>query len=154
MSKLVKVKILKYVGQWTPGDIIEVSESQAEELCKVGEIQMGADLQKHYRAMRIEDVEKLEVYKAQSIHKMTAAEATALGLKNIVKSPVTDRDAVPDVSVSSPADFGKQEVKKEDPVIAQEQDEQEQEKKINPASGKPYTKKELAAIAKSQAQRF
>jgi hypothetical protein len=86
----VKVKLLRHVGEWAPGDVAEVSEALAKELCAVRTINDGPVPTKYSKAVRLDEVEKgekLVLTKAQ-IAKMTQHELTQLGKKNIVATPV------------------------------------------------------------------
>ena len=87
-EKKVKVKVLKYVGEFIPGQVIEVSEGYAKQLCKVSKVQDGERLVDNVRAMLLEEAEKLEVAEIADVSKMTAADMARLGLKNIVETPV------------------------------------------------------------------
>jgi len=77
-----KVKILKYVGPYKPNDVVEVDDEVAKQLCIVNEI----DGEKRVRAMLLEDAEKIEAA-IQNATDLTAAEAAAIGKKNIVETP-------------------------------------------------------------------
>jgi len=81
---LVKVKIMKHVNHWVPGQVIEVSKEMAHQLCIVGKLHNGVKEVDHVRAMLLEDAEKLEAVE-EKIENMTAMEADKKGIKNIVK---------------------------------------------------------------------
>lgn len=81
----VKVKILKYVGHYEPGQIVEVSPEEAAQLCAKSQVHLGG-LNDHVRAITLDEMKSLEEVKVDA-SKMTAAEFAALGLKNIVHTP-------------------------------------------------------------------
>lgn len=84
-KKMVKVKILAYVGAYVPNQVVEVDEEFAAHLCHVNELDDGVTKVRHVRAMRLEDAEAMEAA-AGDISTMTAAEAAAAGKKNVVDS--------------------------------------------------------------------
>ena len=85
----VRVKVMAFVMQFKPGDIVDCEPDVAKNLCKVSERDDGSQLLKVVRAMRIEDAEKLEHEKAnpKDIANMSAGELAATGRKNIVQTP-------------------------------------------------------------------
>lgn len=89
----VRVKILKYVGQFTPGDIVDCDEETAKHLLKETKVNSGEQMVSHVKAMKLEDVIKLKEQKltAREIKLMTAKEMADLGLRNIVKTPRDDQ---------------------------------------------------------------
>jgi hypothetical protein len=86
----MKLKILGYVGQWTPGQIIDVDEKTADQLLIKNEYHNGYKTVVSQRAMKIEEALELEAQMAD-INDLTAGEAAQLGIKNIVDSstPIT-----------------------------------------------------------------
>jgi len=86
----VKVKILKYVGQSVPGDVIEVDEAQAKILCEPSQVDTGGGVMvSHQKAVLLSEVEKMKEMPID-IKKMTAKDMAELGQKNIVNTPVGD----------------------------------------------------------------
>lgn len=85
----VRVKILKYVGQFTPGDIVDCSEEDAAHLCKESRVNAGTETVSHLKAMKLDEVLKLKEQKltARDLKSMTSKELADMGLKNIVKTP-------------------------------------------------------------------
>lgn len=91
-EKKVTVKILKHVGAYVPGQIIEVDESFAKHLCHVNELNDGlGNITKNVRAMLIGDAEKMEA-EAKNIENMTQAEAQAAGLSNVQAPPAKSEE--------------------------------------------------------------
>lgn len=84
-----KVKILKSVGHYMAGEIVEVPDNQVEGLCRIVELHNGAVVQKVQRAMTLKDYEKLQEA-VRSSENLTAAEAAELGIKNVIKTPKDD----------------------------------------------------------------
>jgi hypothetical protein len=82
-DKKVKVKILKHVGAWVPGEVVEVDETLAKHLCHVNITDDGVTKLEHRRAMMLDEAESLEEA-AKDPANLTAAEASALGIKNVV----------------------------------------------------------------------
>lgn len=108
-SDLVKVKILKHVMAHKPDDIVEVSEEMARHLCYVNVIDDGISKKEIRRAIRLEDSEKINEAILNDPN-MTAAEAKALGVKNVVnpeaynKSMAKAMAQLPEVAPSPFAD--------------------------------------------------
>jgi hypothetical protein len=87
----VKVKILKFVGKYTPGQIVEVSESEAENLCKTSVVSTGeGKTQVNQKAMLLSVAEELDSMPVD-IRKMSQKELADMGKRNIVPTP---RDAI------------------------------------------------------------
>lgn len=84
-AKKVSVKILKHVGAWVPGQVVEVDEAMAKHLCHVNELTDGITSVKHVRAMLLEDALAAEEA-AKDIGGLTSAEAKAMGIKNVTDS--------------------------------------------------------------------
>lgn len=78
-----KIKILKHVGAYIPGQIIEVEDEVAEQLLVVNHFHNGHGIVESRRAMLAEDFDNI---KELEIEELTAGEAAALGKKNIVDS--------------------------------------------------------------------
>jgi len=87
---LVKVKILKYVGEFVPGQIAEVEKELAVHLCAEKSVWDGEKQVPFKNAILLEDAEKLESAPID-IETMTAADMTAIGAKNIVHVPVDEK---------------------------------------------------------------
>lgn len=82
----VMVKILKHVGAYSPGDEVEVDKKTADHLCHVNEIDDGCgNIVVHKRAILLEEYKDLEAESAK-VENLTAGEAAALGIKNVVDS--------------------------------------------------------------------
>jgi hypothetical protein len=58
--KKVKLKILVHTGHFTPGQIVEVSEEDAKELLRVGQVNWGDKLIPHVRAITLDQAKKLD----------------------------------------------------------------------------------------------
>src|SRR4051812_42683062 len=91
MSSLVKVKILKNVGPYLEGQIVEVSETDANAMCTVRKFHNGYTLIEHRTAIALEDFEKLKALPVDQTD-LTVEEAAALGLKNIVEIPKSEME--------------------------------------------------------------
>ena len=91
-DKKVKVKILKHVGAWTPGEVVEVTEEFAKHLCHVNVTTDGLTETRHVRALMLDEAEALELAN-MDISNLTAAEAKELGVKNIVDSSPKSEEA-------------------------------------------------------------
>jgi len=88
-AKKVKVKILRYVGTWTPGEIIEVSPEEAAVLCKPSEAHNGHEVEVIHKAMELDKIQKLEALPVD-ISKLTQKDMDEMGLKNIVHTPLDE----------------------------------------------------------------
>jgi hypothetical protein len=87
----VKVKILKFVGKYTPGQIVEVSEAEAESLCKTSVVNTGEGrTQVNQKAMLLSVAEELDSMPID-IRKMSQKELADMGKRNIVPTP---RDSI------------------------------------------------------------
>jgi hypothetical protein len=71
---VVKVKVLKHVGDWNPGDVVEVSDAIAIELCD------GVKAERLDRYMTAEAVRR-------DINNLTVKEMRELGMDNKPLSP-------------------------------------------------------------------
>jgi hypothetical protein len=83
---LVKVRILGFVGKWIPGEEIEVSEAQAEELCRETSYNDGHGIQKRRKAMYLNEAISFD-HREIDLSKISQHELTMLGRKNIVETP-------------------------------------------------------------------
>lgn len=90
-EKMIKVKFMKWVGEYQPGQVVELPEELAKQMCEVKEVHDGHKLIPHQKAMLLSEVEKLKKMPVD-INKMTQKEMNELGLKNIVHSPKTDKE--------------------------------------------------------------
>lgn len=81
-----KIKILRYVGAYVPGQVIDVEDELADMLCHPVEVFHGEQLEKIQKAVLVSDLEKLEAMPVD-LSKMTAKDMHELGLKNIVPMP-------------------------------------------------------------------
>jgi len=88
---LVKLKILKHVGQWGPGTIVEVDDKLAEQLLIANEVHNGHKFIINRRAMKLEEAEALENL-PHDINELTAYEASQLGIKNITDNTQQPED--------------------------------------------------------------
>lgn len=145
MSKLIKVKILKYVSQYKPGDEIEVSQEVAEQLCGVRKVWDGEKEVEHCVAMLSSDIQKLKETPVE-LSKLSAYELSQLGVKNIVQTPKDIIEKIEQQAKPIPKSEATETVEETEAEVA----DQEEDEAINPATQKPYTKKELAAIKKAQ----
>lgn len=80
-----EIKVLKHVGIWEPGDVIEVEDHIAEHMCKETELWDGAKMVIHQKAMLLSDAEELENIPAD-VNQLTAKQMADLNLKNVVSS--------------------------------------------------------------------
>jgi len=78
----VKVKILKHMTFWNPGDIVEVSTEEAKHLCSVGSVSDGEKVIEYRRAILLEEALAIESAPID-VSQLTQGEAEALGIKNI-----------------------------------------------------------------------
>lgn len=86
----VKVKILKFVGAWKPGDEVDMEEAQAAQLCKVVKLDTGGgDLVGYQKAMLVSDAVKLKTRKVD-MNKVTQKQMADMGRRNIVPTPIGD----------------------------------------------------------------
>lgn len=86
MSKLVKVKILKSIGQYEVGQDLEVSEDLAKQLCAIREKSDGTNLVQFQCAITHEDLEKAkEMHVSQG--GLSLDEARALGVQKPAVDP-------------------------------------------------------------------
>lgn len=84
---LVRVKILKFVGTFTPGDVVECDKEKAEQLCSKSQINLGEGAKTpHIRAMLLSEAEELEE-RAVDMRAMSQAEMAELGKQNVVLTP-------------------------------------------------------------------
>lgn len=88
-EKKVKVKMLMHVLQWKPGDEVEVSQADAEVLCKKTTVDKGGVLVEIRKAMPMVEADELKSVKVD-LSKITQHELEEMGRKNIVATP---RDA-------------------------------------------------------------
>lgn len=86
MANLVKVKILKHVGQWSPGDVVEVPEPLAKQLCTVSTVNNGHKIVPHQKAMLHSDAEALASAPVK-MEDLTQGDMAQMGIKNVVQSP-------------------------------------------------------------------
>jgi hypothetical protein len=93
-KKKVKVKFLKHVMEFVPGQVVELSEDYARQVCKATEVWDGTRLVSAQRAMLLEDAEKLEKITKEDIAKMSVAQMNELGVKNVVETPAAEIAAV------------------------------------------------------------
>jgi hypothetical protein len=84
--KMVKVKILRYVGQHAPGDEVEVTEEIAKHLCAKSPGSQDGHFNHQPKAMLLEDSKKLKNLKLD-IRKLSAKDMADLNKKNIVVTP-------------------------------------------------------------------
>ena len=82
----VKVKILKHVGSWTPGQVVDIEHAQAKELCKVSYVHNGVQALPTQKAILLEEAEALAAL-PKDIEQLTRKEALELGVKNVVAGP-------------------------------------------------------------------
>lgn len=75
MSDSVEVKILHSIGRYVTGQIVDVSEAEAKQLCRKIQFHDGNAVVETHRAIRLDELKKQEA--------QAKAEAT-----NIVETPV------------------------------------------------------------------
>lgn len=181
-TQTFKVKILKYVGQYIPGQIILADEALAKNLCTPRKIWNGQAEELHQVAMLLSDAEKLESAQVD-VSKMTAGELAKLGLKNIVHTPkdfqlkveqqvkehkaklkvhkkieaqkegIELSDEELDAEVDAEVDdAGLLADQNQDAPVGEVEDADADAFGINPATQLPYTKAELEAIEKAKAE--
>lgn len=83
---LITVKILKHVGPYTPGQVVDMTPEEAKSVCTPRERHDGTQLIRTQLAMTLKD---FEIMKAAPVDKggMTQGELAAIGEKNIVETP-------------------------------------------------------------------
>lgn len=86
MATNVKVKVLKAIGQYSPGQEVEVDEATAKALCEPRKHNDGTRVVESINAMLMSDFEAL---KNQPVNKggMTQGELSSMGIKNVVQTP-------------------------------------------------------------------
>lgn len=80
-QEMVKVKILKHMDNYVPGQVVEVEKSLAEQMCIVNETYFGEEKKIHQRAVLLEEFEQSEKKALEDTQNMTVAEAQELGIK-------------------------------------------------------------------------
>lgn len=84
---MVRVKILKFVGEFVPGDVVDCSKDKAEHLCAKAKLSGGGDqLHDHVRAIKLSEAKELES-KEVDLRTLSQHELTELGKKNVVPTP-------------------------------------------------------------------
>lgn len=81
-----KVRILKFVGKHQPGDVVELPDAQAHELCKESSVHDGHKVVKFRKAVLLEEAMQMES-RPVDLRKVTQKEMHDMGLKNIVPTP-------------------------------------------------------------------
>jgi hypothetical protein len=86
---MTRIKILLYVGQYSPGDIVDCSAEEAANLLSVGHTNDGTKVIEVRRAILLSDAQAQEEAPAD-LDSLAQDELEAMGRKNIVATP---RDA-------------------------------------------------------------
>ena len=86
MAKLVTVRILKHIGHYAAGQIVEVDQNTADQLCTPRTRNNGDGVEKTQYAITQEDFE-LALKTPVELGGLTQGELTEMGLKNIVQTP-------------------------------------------------------------------
>lgn len=79
-----KVKILGFVGEYTPNQIVEVEDAMATQLC-------AKSYRGDVRAMLLEDAIKLE-QNPTPVEELTACDMASAGRRNVVETPSEHRE--------------------------------------------------------------
>lgn len=91
----VQVKILKHVMQHSPGDVIEVTKAEAAVLCAEKTKNLGGgNTEKYQIAMSLSAFEDLKNAPVE-VGGLTHDEMRALGLKNVVETPLEEKPFTP-----------------------------------------------------------
>ena len=84
----VKVKFLKHVLNWKPGDVAEVEDEVAKQLCKKTKVDLGGgEFGVHRKALPLDEAEKLQSVKLD-VSKVTQHELEQHLQKNVVVTPL------------------------------------------------------------------
>lgn len=82
-----RVKILKFVGNHQPGDIIDVPQEMADVLCEPSTINLGdGKTDDHRKAILLSEAEAMDSAPVD-IRRLSSKELADLGKKNIVPTP-------------------------------------------------------------------
>jgi hypothetical protein len=82
----VKVRILKHVGEYSPGQVVELTQFEAEQICTPSIVNDNGVKISTFKAMLEEKAIELES-KPLDIKKLTVGELVEMGKRNIVVSP-------------------------------------------------------------------
>lgn len=107
--KKVKVKFLKFVGEYKAGDVVELDEALAEQLCKVSEMNDGHGVISHQKAILMSEVEKFEenlVLGKVDMSKISQHELKELGIKYREPTPKDPAFEAKLEALSKPASDG------------------------------------------------
>ncbi len=91
----MKVKILAYVQNFEPGQIVDLPDDIAKQMTQIRKRHNGYELIEYRTAMPLEEAIEIESREIP-IEELTQAEADAMGIKNVVAPAV-------EVSAEEPA---------------------------------------------------
>lgn len=83
----VRVKILKFVGTFQPGDIVECDKEKAAHLCSKSKVSLGEGAHEmNIRAIMLDEAKEMEA-KAVDMKGLSQHEMAEMGKKNIIPTP-------------------------------------------------------------------
>jgi hypothetical protein len=85
-GKMVKVKILAFIGEWSPGDEVEVSEELSKSLTAAPQNDIHGHFKHQPKAILLSVAEKMKT-QPMNIKKMTMKDLADMNAKNIVPTP-------------------------------------------------------------------
>lgn len=83
----VRVRMLKHVGQFSPGDVVDCEEDTAKVLCQVTHVHNGTEPVPTAKAMTLAASDAASQSARENIDQLTVGEMTQMGVKNTTQTP-------------------------------------------------------------------